>query len=132
MIDKIYKIGLPLVIVSLAALLLILDPVTYDFPSCLIREYAGIYCPGCGSQRAVHALLNGHFKSAFNYNPLIYFGLVIILYNTSILSINRFSKETFKNILNRPYTPVVVAAMIILFGILRNIPVEPFSFLAPH
>ena len=30
-----------------------------------------IKCPGCGSQRAIHSLLNLDIKSAFGYNPLL-------------------------------------------------------------
>lgn len=31
----------------------------------------GLKCPGCGSQRAVHYLLNGQFIPAFRANPLL-------------------------------------------------------------
>ncbi len=28
-------------------------------------------CPGCGSQRAIHALLHGELRQAFFHNPLM-------------------------------------------------------------
>ena len=37
-------------------------------PSCLILEYTGFYCAGCGTQRMVLALLRGDLKSAAGLN----------------------------------------------------------------
>ena len=41
------------------------------FPSCPFHKYTGLDCPGCGSQRAAHHLLNGHIGEAFAFNPLM-------------------------------------------------------------
>ena len=37
---------------------------------CPFKFATGFDCPGCGSQRALHALLHGEFIQAFSYNPL--------------------------------------------------------------
>lgn len=37
-------------------------------PPCLILEYTGFYCAGCGTQRMVLALLRGDLKSAAGLN----------------------------------------------------------------
>ena len=37
---------------------------------CPFKTFTGFDCPGCGSQRALHSLLHGEFRSAFFYNPL--------------------------------------------------------------
>lgn len=49
-----------------------LDPSTSDaFPRCSFLSLTGYKCPGCGSQRAVHALLNGDVAGAFRFNALL-------------------------------------------------------------
>ena len=35
------------------------------FPKCSFYVLTGYQCPGCGGQRAVHYLLNGHLKESF-------------------------------------------------------------------
>jgi hypothetical protein len=40
------------------------------YPPCLIKTLTGLSCPGCGSTRALHALLHLRFAEAFSLNPL--------------------------------------------------------------
>lgn len=48
------------------------DPMEHAwFPKCPFKAVTGLDCPGCGSQRAIHALLHGHFGEAMRYNVLI-------------------------------------------------------------
>jgi uncharacterized protein DUF2752 len=54
-----------------AALLYCFPPGKYSFyPACPVYRYLHLYCPGCGSTRALAALLHGHLSEAINYNPL--------------------------------------------------------------
>ncbi len=41
------------------------------FPPCPWYSLTGYQCPGCGSQRALHALLHLRIVEAFYYNPLL-------------------------------------------------------------
>ncbi len=46
-------------------------PSQYGFyPLCPIKVLTGFSCPGCGSTRALHALLHLRFSEAFALNPL--------------------------------------------------------------
>lgn len=47
------------------------------FPQCPFRLLTGWSCPGCGIQRALHALLHGHWGEALSYN---YFFVISIPY----------------------------------------------------
>ena len=49
-----------------------IDPATSTvFPRCTFLTLTGYKCPGCGSQRAIHALLNGDIKGALSYNAML-------------------------------------------------------------
>ena len=54
-----------------AALLRSFPPWLYAiYPVCPIRAFTGWRCPGCGSTRALSALLSGRLADALHYNPL--------------------------------------------------------------
>jgi uncharacterized protein DUF2752 len=40
------------------------------YPTCPFLAVSGLYCPGCGSLRAVHDLLHGDLHGALARNPL--------------------------------------------------------------
>lgn len=40
-------------------------------PKCFSYTLFGVRCPGCGTQRALHSMLCGDFRSAFFFNPLL-------------------------------------------------------------
>lgn len=95
------------------------------FPKCPFRLLTGLKCPGCGSQRAIHALLHGNLTGALKANPLFvialpYLALWPVL---EILAATRNS-DTSKRWLSTLYgskAAIVVLVIIILFWILRNI-----------
>lgn len=53
-----------------------LNPTQYWFmPKCPFKLITGLSCPGCGIQRAIHALMHGEIKEAIQYNYfLLYSG----------------------------------------------------------
>ncbi len=74
------------IILAIAALLVFgfiyyaLDPSSSAaFPSCGFLTLTGYKCPGCGSQRAIHALLNGDVAAAFRYNAMLFIAAPWIL-----------------------------------------------------
>jgi uncharacterized protein DUF2752 len=48
-------------------------------PGCLITQYTGYECLGCGINRAAIALLSGDVHSAFILNPLIFIYIPIAM-----------------------------------------------------
>ncbi|WP_263358237.1 DUF2752 domain-containing protein [Acidicapsa ligni] len=43
-------------------------PGALHLPSCPFHQFTGFYCPGCGSTRALHHLLNFEFAAALRCN----------------------------------------------------------------
>jgi hypothetical protein len=71
-IATVLRAAAPLVVVLLvAAVLLRFPPGEYTFyPQCPIYRYLHLLCPGCGTTRAVAALLCGHLGEALRFNAL--------------------------------------------------------------
>jgi hypothetical protein len=91
------------------------------FPRCYLYVATGLYCPGCGITRSLHALLHGDLAAAISWNPLV---VVLPLIGGVCLVRRRWMSQ-------RWFGPVACSALI-LFTVLRNIPAWPFLLLAPH
>ena len=129
---KLKYIGMLLLAIVLAFLYFFINPSEVDFlPKCPLYLTTGIYCPGCGSQRATHQLLNFNIFGVFQQNALFVLGLLIIGYHFFISGFNYFFKKNTYNYIYHPKTPIVLLIIIIGFWILRNIPYYPFNLLAP-
>ena len=115
--------GAGMICATLAAVVVFaFDPMRVSlFPPCPLHQYTGLWCPGCGTTRAMHQLLHGNVAAAFRFNPLAISLLPVIGY----LAIRR-EEQVMKPVWIWTLLGVVVA-----FGVLRNIPVYPFTLLAP-
>lgn len=101
------------------------------FLQCPLYTTTGIYCPGCGSQRATHDLLHLDFIGVMQHNALYLSALLFLGYHGIIIIANKFFGKTWKSLLNHPRTPLIVLIIIILFWVLRNLSFAPFNWLAP-
>lgn len=89
-------------------------------PPCIFYKLTGIYCPGCGNTRALHALLHGELLRSLHNNLLLIPAILLL----ALL----FFKP---NLTLHPTLCKSVAVVVILFWILRNLPCFPFTLLAP-
>ena len=129
---RILNTGLLIGFTGLAVLFFILDPAKHDlFPRCLFNSITGYYCPGCGSQRAVHSLLHLDFAGVVSYNFLFLPAALLIFYHYLHPVLNRFFGWKLPNVFYFRNTPLIILGVIMLFWILRNIPFYPFTILAP-
>ena len=99
------------------------NPVEHSFfPRCFFHSMTGLDCPGCGGLRATHQLLHGDFVAALRLNALFvgllpigaFFGLRQLVFLTT----GRLWPQPFRS----ARWAVLIAAMVIAFGILRNVP----------
>src|SRR5690606_24897344 len=101
------------------------------FP-CPFHYLTGFYCPGCGSQRAIHLLLHGNIIGAFRFNPLMVLTLPILIYGLGITIANWIFGTQYRAMLF--YSKFFIFGyfgIAILYWVLRNLPFYPFNLLAP-
>ncbi|TWO31471.1 DUF2752 domain-containing protein [Seonamhaeicola sediminis] len=101
------------------------------FPKCPLYAFTGTYCPGCGSQRAIHQILNGNIITGLRHNFLIVLLVLIIIYDLFIKFLNVLLKRKFSNLLHKPAITISLLVVILLYWVLRNINQYPFNILAP-
>ena len=111
----------PLLLIALVALALLYYRVTPTssvfFPKCAFLLLTGLKCPGCGSQRAVHALLHADFASAFAHNAL----LVLSLPYLALLIGARLYVYLHRSTLESPLAIRTYFVITIAFWIARNV-----------
>lgn len=99
------------------------------FPPCLFRLFTGLYCPGCGITRMLHALAHGDVPRAFAMNAMV----LLMLPAVALLVANEAAS---RRLLGPRAARVLYSAWawlgaVLVFGVLRNLPWAPFSALAP-
>ena len=130
---KIVNIGLLLLIGGVAVLFFVLDPTKNAlFPRCLFHSLTGGYCPGCGSQRALHSLLHFDIAGVIRYNLLFLPAALLILYHYLHPVLNRIFKWRLPNVFYMKNTPWVILAVVLVFWVVRNLPWYPFTVLTPN
>lgn len=118
--------------ISVAAVLVfyaVSDPAHGKFhPKCLFHLLTGLECPGCGSQRALHCLLNGDLFQALHYNALMVAAIpYAVLYAVSLLAVRHAGDGSIRtffgrilDVLYRRKAAAVVLAVVCLFWVARN------------
>ena len=88
-------------------------------PKCPLLMATGLKCPGCGSQRMLHALLHGDIAAAWRFNALLFL-LVPFLIALGVASAGRKRWPAFYRRINSIPVIVAVTAVIIGWFVLRN------------
>lgn len=85
-------------------------------PRCPFKMVTGLDCPGCGSQRALMALLHGHPLEAWSYNLFLPFAVAYIV---ALLVVPRGTR--LGRALESPTALWTLLALIVAWTILRNL-----------
>lgn len=113
-----------ILIVGIAAVILIYsiyDPMQSGWPlQCPSRLLTGLQCPGCGSQRALHALLHGDIAGCLKANLLLLPALVMMGLLTAV-KIFPDRLPRLEHTLNHPLTGYCILAVTVLWGVVRNL-----------
>jgi hypothetical protein len=90
------------------------------FPKCPFFSLTGYKCPGCGSQRALHALLHLHIATAFAYNALLVMSLPILI----LLGFTEATRTRYVHFYVKVHTPLYIILyffVVIAWWICRNV-----------
>ncbi|MBD5193512.1 MAG: DUF2752 domain-containing protein [Bacteroidales bacterium] len=111
-------------VVAMVALYSRFDPTsTWWMPRCPSKMITGFDCPGCGSQRAIHALLHGDVAGAVRYNFMIFPAMTMV----ALLLVAQLGRHRWRamgrmhNLLNS--TPVILTVLVVMivWWVVRNI-----------
>ncbi len=102
------------------------------YPTCAFHQATGLWCPGCGLTRGVYQLLHGHIGAALGYNiftpvaiaaiAITWFGWLRVSWGAPPLRVPPRAGRWFA---------IVMPVLLLIYGVLRNVPVAPLRALAP-
>jgi len=123
-------------VVALAAgglsVVYLLDPGASDlYPPCPFLALTGLYCPGCGTLRALHQLTLGHPVAALDLNPLMVLLLTFVAYFLASHAMLALTGRPLRGFFVRPGLIWGLLGVVLVYGILRNVPAYPLILLAP-
>lgn len=101
------------------------------FPVCPLYSMTGLACPGCGLTRGFHALFHGDLLTALDHNALIpLFVLIFGFFFVSMVMV-AVRGRGFLKLTHSPKLLFGFFVLLVVFGVLRNLPFYPFTFLYP-
>ena len=118
------KLCLTLTVILLSGVVLYcLNPTQYWFmPKCPFKLITGFSCPGCGIQRAVHAILHGEFAEGIKYNYyLSYSGPYAMAFIIEWMMPIGKAREKLSNVIENKYVVNFYILSFTIWLVLRNI-----------
>lgn len=106
---------------ALAAVYFAVDPAAERWmPVCVLRQATGVSCPGCGTQRAVHALLHGDIAAAWRFNALFVVMIPVVAFLVWVETQRRLRPQLYMRVYGK-WTAVAVIAVLAGWMLLRNL-----------
>jgi hypothetical protein len=101
------------------------------YPVCPSLTLFGVYCPLCGGLRGAHALATGDLSAMFSSNLLLPLLVVASAWAWLSWTSARLGRRLLPPVRVSSRAWVVGTVLAVVYGVLRNLPVQPFTFLAP-
>lgn len=98
-------------------------------PPCMFHAATGLFCPGCGITRAIHALVHGDIARAFSMNAFAMIGMMAMF--TEIIDRMSGQPAWWSGVRRLLHDARTWATIVIIFVIGRNLPWYPFYTWAP-
>jgi hypothetical protein len=117
--------------VGLVVLYLVDPTAARWFPVCPFHELTGLHCPGCGTSRALHALVHGDILTALSNNVLSTLFVPMLAWTWVSYGLQTTGRKPLPSIRWSPAALWTLLAVILVFWIARNLPFYPLTILAP-
>jgi len=102
------------------------------YPPCVFHTVTGLHCAGCGATRCLHALVHGDLPQAVAYNPLFVGALPLLAVGVLQIGYGQWTGRRMPLPRLPAWSIYVIFWVLLAFWMLRNIPVYPWTLLAPH
>jgi lipoprotein signal peptidase len=120
------------IIIATSIVLFRYNPASSElYPPSPFRVLTGLYCPGCGTLRALHQLLHGQLITAFGLNPLMLISLPFLIGSYLNYGVEAIKGKSSWQIFIPAKLIWFILQLIIAYWVVRNIPFHPFTWLAP-
>lgn len=106
------------------------NPLAVAYVECPSRALFGVLCPLCGGTRAARAVVTGDLGAVARLNLVLPVLLVLSAW-AYLASATRGWRRAVPPVPRTRRLWLPLGALTVLYGVLRNLPFEPFSVLAP-
>ena len=127
---KILIMSAPLALGAALTLYLNLSDASYiTLWPCLIFEFTGIACPGCGGTRAVCSILTLRFFDAVQYNLAVF---ILFFYLAAVYAYCFYKVIRFNRFIKLKTPHIWFCGILLLaFAVFRNLPFYPWPIGSP-
>ena len=101
------------------------------YPNCPFLWLTGYYCPGCGTLRAYHQLRHGSLADAIGQNPVTVIALPAMVYAAASMWLTGYRGQGLPQPRWTMGSGWGVAVVLVVFGVIRNIPLESLEWMRP-
>lgn len=105
---------------AIAGIYFLVDPSRSAWlPQCAFFRMTGLQCPGCGSQRMIHALLHGDIRGAWDYNAFLLLLIPLII----LIALSEMAPRRCPRLFRAIHSPVMLILLccaIVGWTIYRN------------
>jgi Protein of unknown function (DUF2752) len=109
----------------------VINPYRVEGVPCPFHALTGLWCPLCGSTRALHSLFHGDVAAAFARNPLLLLVLPLLTLSWAAWLSDSVGGPRIWHLPYRRSVLVVSLVVIAAFWVLRNLPWSAASVLGP-
>lgn len=120
MLQKLKKLGISAMVLAAGFAYYLAARFFFAIP-CMFRTLTGFKCPGCGITHMLVAELQLNFAQAYTANPALYLLQPVIGYFVGKMYICWFLEKRCRWSRAENILLYVVAAILVIFGIVRNI-----------
>ncbi|MCP2260868.1 Protein of unknown function (DUF2752) [Streptoalloteichus tenebrarius] len=131
-LSRLTALAPPLGVAALAAVgcgvVLWADPTApgNPLPTCPTKAWLGLVCPGCGALRMTYSLLHGDLLAAAHYNAVALVALPLLVWTWVGWTRGRLAGRPVRSWQHHRRAPMAVLAVLVVWWVVRNIPVDPF------